>query len=227
MNIKACIVASRPQFLIFWILLALVGAAMAGFPRFDLFGITLLGICLIVVSCHLRDEFKDWESGRDLDTGGMGVIRRGEMTIVGLRRLSYAFLGAALCVGAILVYLTGWPVLVFALLGLLSYSVLHRLETIPIVREWQIILTVGLAVLGTCYIQAASVGVKEVYTFFMLAFLLVPGVVFMQDVPDIEQDRKSGKQTIFVRFGVERGTGIAIAHALVGLVMFLIYLIVW
>ncbi|MBU1449127.1 prenyltransferase [Patescibacteria group bacterium] len=210
--------AMRPQFLVFWVVMVILAGVLSEFPRPSLFMLTLLGMVFIGVSCHLYDEYKDWMLGRDKECGGMGTLRQGVVTVKWLKRLSITCFSIAGLVAAYLTFLVGWEVLAFVGLGVLILTTLPRHEMMFMVRDLAIIVAVMSAMLGTYFVQASSLNLRVVL-FSLGTCMWLMTVVVLQDIPDIKADRKTGKRTLPVVFGVEKATSVGILYGLIGLML--------
>jgi len=60
-----------------------------------------------------------------------------------------------------------------------------------------------LAVIGSYYVQTGRVGLEPVLVSLPLG-LLIAGLLYVNEFPDFEADRASGKKTLVVRLGIKR-----------------------
>jgi 1,4-dihydroxy-2-naphthoate octaprenyltransferase len=241
---RRAFLATRPPFLVASVLPILVGTAWASAAhhRFDglLFGLAIGATLLAHAATNVYNDVSDDVIGTDPDnteriypyTGGSrfiqaGLLSRREMTVLAL-----GLCLAALIVGAILAVIRGPGVIMLGVAGLalgLLYSLPGAQLSARGVGEAAVALGLGvLPVLGAVWLQTGFVDSGALLLCLPVS-CWVAAILIINEVPDVEADRRAGKRTLVVRWGasgarfIYRGltlialaaSGIAIArHAL-------------
>jgi 1,4-dihydroxy-2-naphthoate octaprenyltransferase len=136
------------------------------------------------------------------------VLTEGLLTV---RELKW---GVAVCYSltiGIWIYLAalkGWPVFVIGAVGILS-SIFY---TVPPVRfayrgfgELGLLVNFGpVLVMGSYYVQRQTLDIEPVVVSLVPGFLMWSMIV-INEIPDYEEDRQSGKMNLVARFGRKAG----------------------
>ncbi len=205
---------------------ALLGSVIAwtGYHKFDLwyFSLVVVGLSVNHMGLNMIDDVFDYlhavdhAHGGDKNpyTGGSGVLT-GKLLPVG--HVLAAAVSCFIITGVIAFYLTistGWPVLFFAAIGVLS-SIFY---TAPPVRygyrgfgELGLLINFGPVIcLGAFYVQTRSVA-WEPFIISLVPGFLMWSMIVINEIPDFEEDRRAGKWNLVARFG--RRWGIALYAA--------------
>ncbi|MCK9197757.1 MAG: prenyltransferase [Syntrophales bacterium] len=205
---------------------ALLGSIIAWsrFQEFNLwyFSLVIVGVTVHHIGLNMVDDVYDYLHAVDRlhgeeknpYTGGSGVLTGGLLTA------RHVLSAAIICylVGAVIaIYLTiavGWPILIFVAIGVFS-SVFY---TMPPIRygyrglgELSLFINFGPVIcLGAFYVQTRSTAWEP----FMIS--LVPGflmwsMIVINEIPDYEEDRQSGKLNLVARVGRKRGVVLYVA----------------
>ena len=166
----------------------------------------LLVALLLQVGANLANDYFDYRSGAD--TGErLGPTRVTQSGLIAPRRVLAGTLVvvalAAVC-GLYLVWRGGWPILALGLLAILA-TFAYTAGPLPLgyngLGEVFVLLFFGLvAVAGTYYVQARTL------TPLALAASLpigcpVTAILVVNNLRDMETDRRAGKRTLAVRLG--------------------------
>jgi len=166
----------------------------------------LAGALLIQVGTNFANDLFDAlkESDRADRLGPARATQRGWVTPAAMKRATALAFGLAFLAGLYLVYRAGLPIAVIGLLSIL-FGVLYTGGPAPLgylgLGDLLVLLFFGpVAVGGTCYAIALDVDAT------VLAIGLAPGmlstaILTVNNLRDIEADRRSGKRTLAVRFG--------------------------
>ena len=193
----------------------LMGSALAwrdGFFRLDAAAACLLTALLLQVGSNLANDVFDFERGTDTPErlGPVRVTQAGLLTPAQVKQgMAVVFLLAAL-LGSYLARLGGWPVIVIGIAAILS-AIAYTGGPFPLgyygLGDLFVFIFFGLAsVAGTYYIQA---GVLSAAAWWMAIppGLIITGILVVNNLRDLENDRKAGKHTLAVILG-ERGARI-------------------
>lgn len=206
--------AVRPATLLAAVAPVLVGAAAAGSveERFRplVFAATLAAAVLLQIGTNLANDLFDFERGADTAErlGPPRVTQSGLIPPERVRLGMFLAFGAALAIGVYLLFAGGWPILVIGVLSIVA-GVAYTGGPWPLgyhgLGDLMVFVFFGLvAVVGTYYLQAETVSA----TAFLVAVpvgLLVTAILVVNNLRDIETDRRAGKRTLAVRLG-ERAT---------------------
>ena len=214
---RRVLLATRPAFFTASVLPVVVGTAWAGaaLHRFDglLFVLSLTATVLAHAATNVFNDVGDDVNGTDGDnddriypfTGGSrfiqtGLLSRGDMTAV-----AAGLAVAALAVGVMLTVLRGAGVVAFGAAGLLL-GLLYSLPGIQLsargVGEASVAVGLGaLPVLGAVWLQAGTVDLGAALISVPIS-AWVAAILVINEVPDVEPDRRAGKRTLVVRWGV-------------------------
>ena len=112
----------------------------------------------------------------------------------------------AAVVGLYLIYLGGWPIFLLGLLAIIS-AVAYTGGPFPLgylgLADIFVFFFFGpVAVVGTYYLQAGSVA-EVAWWASIPPGLLITALLVVNNLRDIETDRKAGKKSLPVRFGVK------------------------
>jgi 1,4-dihydroxy-2-naphthoate polyprenyltransferase len=200
----------RGPFLILAVALVAIGWAAAA-REVPIPGIRLALLFFGVVAAHasvnLFNELSDYQTGIDAATrrtpfsGGSGLMVNGLMKPRSVRIAAYGMLVFAALIGFHFVLLRGVWILVFMVLGGVSI----RFYTTHFAR-WRIGeamagLTLGsFVVLGT-YFALTGRFTPEIVWISIPPGLLTSLLLFLNEFPDQEADRKGGRRHWVVRFG--------------------------
>ena len=220
---RAWVIAARPQTLpaaaapvIVGVGLAVETGVFAPLPALA----ALVGAALIQIGTNFANDYYDAIQGADTDDreGFTRVVASGLIEPNEVKRAMWATFGAAILVGSFLVYVGGVPILVVGLASVAA-GIAYTGGPYPLgyhgLGDLFVFVFFGLiAVTGTYYVQAAALvgGVVPVWppagTINRAAIVaslpvaaLSTNILVVNNVRDREEDAKTGKRTLAVRFG--------------------------
>jgi 1,4-dihydroxy-2-naphthoate octaprenyltransferase len=191
----------------------ITGSALAwhdGFFRLGAALACLLAALLLQIGSNLANDVFDYERGTDTPQR-LGPER---VTQAGLLRPSQVKVGMAVVfalaalVGLYLAWLGGWPIIVLGIAAILS-AIAYTGGPFPLayygLGDLFVFLFFGLAsAAGTYYVQAGFVS-SAAWWMSVPPGLIITAILVVNNLRDLENDRKAGKQTLAVILG-ERGT---------------------
>src|SRR5215212_2258561 len=204
---RAWVLAARPKTLVAAIVPVLIGIALAA-PRISwpLFACTLFGAVLIQIATNFINDAIDFKRGTDTSErlGPLRVTQAGLLSADAVMRGAWICLaGAALC-GIPLIVRAGWPL---RAIGLVSMALAYAYTGGPFplayhgLGELVVILFFGvIAVGGTYYVQTLRL-TREALLAGFAAGSLATVLIVINNLRDIDDDRRSNKKTTVVRFG--------------------------
>ncbi len=217
---KLWLQALRAPFLAASLIPVLVGGLAAWQLRsvFDvrLFLLALVGAACIHTGANMANDAWDFRSGNDLAVrhlnpfaGGSRVLLRGVLDPRLHLAVAMLFLAAGSAVGVYLATVVGVPLLVLGMFGVLvAYAYVgpplrlahHGLGEIAVGLEFG-----PVTLLGTYFVLTRAFDPPAVVLSACFG-LLVTGILWINEVPDISADAAVGKRTLVVRLGVARST---------------------
>jgi len=206
-----------------------MGAALAwrdGVFRFDAALVCLLTALLLQIGSNLANDVFDYERGTDT-AERLGPTRVTQAGILSPRDVKIGMavvLGLAALLGLYLAWLGGWVIILLGVAAILS-AIAYTGGPFPLgyygLGDIFVFIFFGLAaVAGTYYIQAGSVP-PAVWWMTIPPGLIVTAILVVNNLRDIDNDRKAGKRTMAVRLG-EQGTKIEYMICMVAAYLILI-----
>lgn len=216
-GLRIWLMAARPRTLPAAVAPVLVGTALAAALRDDFkplaFVATLLGAVFIQVGTNLSNDYSDARRGADAEDrlGPVRVTAGGLVPPKQVLVATYVSFAAAVAVGLYLVYVAGWQLLLVGAASILA-GVLYTGGPRPYgyegLGEVFVFLFFGVvAVSGTYYVQTRQLD-WEALALAVPVGLLAAAILVVNNVRDLETDRRAGKRTLAVRLGRERTRGL-------------------
>ena len=214
------LVIMRLPFLTATIVPLLVGAAVANFMGYDIswgwLGITILGGSLLHIGTNTANDYFDHTSGTDEAnynymvpySGGSRSIQMGLISSKGMLTVSIVSFILSIVVGIPLIQKAGLNVLYLGIIGFISgffYTAPpFRFASRRGMGELLIGLNFGpLMVAGSSLIQTGYILNEALFAGIPIGFL-VAAIVFVNQFPDHDGDKATGKNNLVVVFGPEK-----------------------
>ena len=214
-NWKAWKLAIRPRTLPAAAAGVIMGSALAwqdGFFRIDAGLASLLTALLLQIGSNLANDVFDFERGTDTPER-LGPVRVTQAGLLTPSQVKYGMLvvfSLAALFGLYLAWLGGWPIILIGLAAILS-AIAYTGGPFPLgyygLGDVFVFIFFGLAsVAGTYYVQAGSVSVAA-WWMTLPPGLIITAILVVNNLRDLENDRKAGKHTLAVMLG-EKATKI-------------------
>lgn len=191
----------------------ILGSALAwhdGAFRFDVFLVCLLVALLLQVGSNLANDVFDFERGTDTveRMGPTRVTQAGLLAPSQVKVGMAVVFGLAAVLGLYLAWVGGWIILVIGMAAILS-AIAYTGGPFPLgyygLGDLFVFLFFGIAaVAGTYYIHAGQVS-PAAWWMTIPPGLIITGILVVNNLRDLENDRNAGKHTLAVLFG-EQGT---------------------
>ncbi len=201
--------AARPRTLPAAAAPVLVGTAYAatlGTFKPLTFVATLLGALFIQIGTNLSNDYSDARRGADTEDrlGPVRVTAGGLVPPKQVLIATYVAFGLAVAVGAYLIATAGWELLLVGIASILA-GVLYTGGPRPYgyegLGEVFVFLFFGLvAVTGTFFAQRQEL-TWESFALAIPVGLLATAILMVNNIRDMETDRRAGKKTLAVRLG--------------------------
>lgn len=229
---RAWILAARPKTLPAALTPVLVGTALAIHDGvFDLLPAlaAALGALLLQIGSNLANDYFDYFKGADTPDrlGPLRVTASGLITSAELRWGMVAVFGLAALVGIYLIAVGGWPILAVGVASILA-AILYTGGPFPFgyygLGDLFVFIFFGLvAVCGTYWVQALTLSWPVVVAAIPPG-LLITAILVVNNLRDIETDRRAGKYTLAVRLG---RTGTRMEYSILVGMAYLLTFVLW
>lgn len=203
--------AARPRTLPAAAAPVLVGMAVAAYEGFFNLGpalAALVGALLIQIGTNFANDVFDFQKGADTSDrlGPTRATQAGWVTPQHMLAATALTFGLAVLVGVYLVWVGGWPIVVIGVLSIVC-GLAYTGGPFPLgyngLGDLFVFIFFGLvAVMGTYYVQAGVVSALAVWAAIPIG-LLATAIIVVNNLRDVDTDRKAGKRTLAVRFGVD------------------------
>ncbi len=208
-GVRIWMMAARPRTLPAAIAPVLVGSALAGFQHAFhplRFVAALLGAIFIQVGANLSNDYSDARRGADSDDR-LGPVRVTAGGLVPPRQVlvaTYASFAVAVLIGVYLIVVAGWLLLVIGAASILA-GVLYTGGPRPYgyegLGEVFVFLFFGVvAVAGSYFVEVKHLD-WEAFALSVPVGLLAAAILIVNNVRDIDSDRRASKRTLAVRLG--------------------------
>ncbi|MXW32868.1 MAG: 1,4-dihydroxy-2-naphthoate polyprenyltransferase [Rhodothermaceae bacterium] len=214
--VRTWVLASRPKTLPVAIAPVLVGSAMAwddGIFNIGIALITVVCALLITIGTNLCNDYADFMSGVDTKDrkGPTRVTQAGLIAPHHVKVATIVVFSLATALGMILVYRSGWGILIIGLASILA-GILYTAGPWPYgykgLGDLFVLIFFGpVAVGGTYYVQTLEI-TSSVIVIGLAPGLLSAAILTVNNIRDIAEDRKANKKTLVVRFGRKFGIGL-------------------
>jgi 1,4-dihydroxy-2-naphthoate polyprenyltransferase len=208
------LMAARPRTLPAAVAPVLVGTAAAvqwygRVPRWGAFFAALVGSIFIQIGTNLANDYSDAKRGADTADrlGPVRVTAGGLVTPQRVMTATWVAFAVAVGCGIYLTAVAGWVILVIGIFSIAA-GVLYTGGPRPYgyagFGEVFVFLFFGLvAVNGSYYVQLEQLDALPLGLSISIGFLAT-AIIVVNNVRDIETDRRAGKNTLAVRIGRER-----------------------
>jgi 1,4-dihydroxy-2-naphthoate octaprenyltransferase len=204
--------AARPRTLPAAIAPVLVGTSLAGYAGvFHVlrFVAALLGSILIQVGTNLSNDYSDARRGADAEDR-LGPVRVTAGGLVPPRQVliaTYVTFALAVLAGVYLIVVAGWQLLLVGAASILAgvaYTGGPKPYGYEGLGEVFVFLFFGIvAVAGSYFVQVRHLD-WEAFALAVPVGLLASAILVVNNIRDIDSDRRAGKRTLAVRIGRER-----------------------
>jgi 1,4-dihydroxy-2-naphthoate polyprenyltransferase len=213
------LMAARPRTLPAAVAPVLVGTALAateGTFRWLTFLAAMLGALFIQVGTNLSNDYSDARRGADTEDR-LGPVRVTAGGLVPPRQVlvaTYVAFGLAVLAGVYLIVTAGWELLLVGAASILA-GVLYTGGPRPYgyegLGEVFVFLFFGVvAVTGSYFAQTEQL-TWEAFVLAVPVGLLAAAILVVNNVRDLETDRRAGKRTLAVRLGRGRARALYVA----------------
>jgi 1,4-dihydroxy-2-naphthoate octaprenyltransferase len=208
-GVRIWLMAARPRTLPAAVAPVIVGTSLAGYGGvFHVLRLiaALIGAIFIQVGTNLSNDYSDARRGADTEDR-LGPVRVTAGGLVPPKRVlvaTYVSFGVAVLAGAYLIAVAGWQLLLVGAASILA-GVLYTGGPRPYgyegLGEVFVFLFFGIvAVAGSYFVQVKHLH-WEAFALAVPVGLLAAAILVVNNVRDIDTDRRAGKKTLAVRLG--------------------------
>jgi 1,4-dihydroxy-2-naphthoate octaprenyltransferase len=211
-GVRIWLMAARVRTLPAAIAPVLVGTSLAGYQSVFhplRFIAALVGAIFIQVGTNLSNDYSDARRGADTEDrlGPVRVTAGGLVPPGQVLRATYVSFGIAVLAGIYLIVVAGWELLLVGAASILA-GVLYTGGPRPYgyegLGEVFVFLFFGIvAVAGSYFVQVTHLN-WEAFALAVPVGLLAAAILVVNNIRDIDTDRRAGKRTLAVRLGRER-----------------------
>jgi len=214
--VRIWLMAARPRTLPAAVAPVLVGTALAatqGTLKPLTFVAAMLGALFIQVGTNLSNDYSDARRGADTEDrlGPVRVTAGGLVPPRQVLRATYVAFGAAVLAGAYLIATAGWELLLVGAASILA-GVLYTGGPRPYgyegLGEVFVFLFFGVVAVAGSYFAQTEALTWEALVLAVPVGLLAAAILVVNNVRDLETDRRAGKRTLAVRLGRSRARGL-------------------
>ena len=211
-GVRIWLMAARVRTLPAAVAPVLVGTALAGYLNVFhplRFVAALIGAMFIQIGTNLSNDYSDARRGADTEDR-LGPVRVTAGGLVPPRQVliaTYLTFGVAVLAGVYLIVVAGWELLLVGAASILA-GVLYTGGPRPYgyegLGELFVFLFFGIvAVAGSFFVQLRHLD-WEAFALAVPVGLIAAGLLVVNNVRDIDTDRRAGKRTLAVRLGRDR-----------------------
>lgn len=206
---NAWILAARPKTLFASLAPVSIGTSLAahdGKFHFLAMACALVGAISIQIGTNFCNDYCDYFQGADTDArkGPMRAVQAGLISPAAMWWATVLMFAITVGVTSYLYLRAGWPFLLIGglsiLFGVLYTAGRYSLAYLGLGDPFVLVFFGPVAVAGTYYVQALSVDWR-VMVAGLAPGLLAMGLLVVNNLRDIDEDRVANKRTLAVRFG--------------------------
>lgn len=167
---------------------------------------TLAAGLLIQIGTNIANDYYDFVKGADTAdrTGGLRVTQAGLLAPDQVRRGMWIVFALALAIGAYLVAVGGWPILLIGVVSI-GAGLAYTAGPVPIGYIglgdlFSFVFFGPVAVAGTYYLQTGTVRPHAVLAGIGVG-AVVTAILVVNNLRDLATDARAGKRTLAVRIG--------------------------
>lgn len=171
------------------------------------FGIlALVGICCGQLATNLFDDYLDYKvllkkgALQNSTKAKCRYITNGEATLEQVFRVVCIYCAIAMLMGAILLYFTGLPVLIFAILGGILVLIYSKMSMVGL-SELAVGLAFGPILFGGVYWVMTQTLSAEIFIIGTVVVMFTIGLLYTHTLLDFDGDMESHKKTLCCRIG--------------------------
>lgn len=163
---------------------------------------------LLQIGSNVANDVYDFERGADTSErqGPLRVTQAGLLTPIQVKRGMWTIFFLAASFGLYLAYLRGWGIILIGLAAIVS-AIAYTGGPFPLgyygLGDLFVFIFFGVvAVAGTYFVQVGSVSAAA-WSMSVPVGLIITAILVVNNLRDLENDKKAGKHTMAVRLGAQ------------------------
>jgi 1,4-dihydroxy-2-naphthoate octaprenyltransferase len=187
-------------------------AIYEGYFNLTYFLLALIGLLLLHISVNILNDYFDFKSGIDMETkrtpfsGGSGILPAGLLKPSSVYKFGVVCLLSGLLIGAFFMIVRGLLLLPIIVIGAISVYFYTTHLAKYMVGELFAGLGMGaLPVLGAYFVQSGGYTPLAVVA-SIPPFILTHNLLFLNEFPDVEPDKKGGRKNLVMVLGKKRAS---------------------
>ncbi|WP_286235192.1 prenyltransferase [Thalassotalea sediminis] len=225
-NLASALPSARPAFLLLAPICVTLAIAIVYRETQQLDALTvllaLIGSVTAAIAVNTINEFQDFESGLDLTTkrtpfsGGSGLLTHNSNLLNAVKLLAALSLVITCAIGIYFTVTQGLAILPIGLLGLiLVITYTNWINRHPILCYLAPGLGFGyFMTLGTIIVLNHSITLAHLLL-LLIPCLLISNLLLVNQLPDIEQDKRVGRNHWAIKFGIDNAANLYLVSALI------------
>ncbi len=210
MNLSAWFLAARPKTLLASLSPVAIGTVLAihdGKFHFLAMAAALVGAMTIQIGTNFCNDYFDYFQGADTEDrkGPTRAVQAGLISPNAMLAATTLMFAITVVVTTYLYLRAGWPFLLIGalsiLFGVLYTAGRYSLAYLGLGDPFVLVFFGPVAVAGTYYVQALDMSWPVILAGFAPGLLAV-GLLVVNNLRDVDEDRVARKRTLAVRFGV-------------------------
>lgn len=195
---------SLPMSIFSWLVVFVFALTQGGNWIFGI--LALIGICCGQLATNLFDDYQDFKVLEKMGTLQSNVkskcsyITSGEATLNQVLRVVIIYCSIATLIGAILLFYTGLPVLIFAVLGGILVLIYSKMSMVGL-SEVAVGLAFGPILFGGVYWVMTQTLSAEIFIIGTAVVMFTIGLMYTHTLLDFDGDMDSHKKTLCCKIG--------------------------
>lgn len=195
---------SIPMSIFSWLVVFIFALIQGGNWFFGI--LALIGICCGQLATNLFDDYLDYKvllkkgTLQNSTKAKCRYITNGEATLEQVFRVVCIYCAIAMLMGAILLYFTGLPVLIFAILGGILVLIYSKMSMVGL-SELAVGLAFGPILFGGVYWVMTQTLSAEIFIIGTVVVMFTIGLLYTHTLLDFDGDMESHKKTLCCRIG--------------------------
>jgi len=195
---------------------AIVSWATEGIFSLRLFIVVLFAVVINHIALNMNDDYFDYihsvdrlKSGeKNPYTGGSGTLTSGLIKPKAMFKVFMILYFITIILGIYLAIEVGWQILIFGIIGVFS-SFFYTSPPIKFshhgLGEIGLLINFGTILgLGSFFVQSQLINLNAFFATLPCGIMLFSMIV-INEIPDVEEDKRAGKLTLVARYGTKSG----------------------
>lgn len=213
-NLIACLPAIRAPFLLLAPICVFLGLSISHYHHVEFqlvsFILTLIAALFSAIAVNCLNEYQDFHSGLDLITtptpfsGGSGLLKTSPHLASNVLKIANFAATIVLLVGLYFTLVIGSKVIPLGMLGaVIIFTYTKWLNKTPFLCLIAPGLGFGLLIVNGSYLTQTLSYSNDVWLISLIPFFLINNLLLINQFPDIQADKKSGRNHLPIKYGTK------------------------